>query len=100
MDSLHEARLSSLEKTKIEKPETANMTTLYAARQGALPREGNEELLRRAALNYESGTPQRRAFAEGRRATEYGNRFGRLGGKSRRRNKKGKKKTSKRRRRN
>jgi hypothetical protein len=96
MDSLNEARLSSLKKTNTEKPETVNMSTLYAARQGALPRKGNEDLLRRAASNYESGTPQRRAFAEARRSTEYG----RLGGKSRRRNKKGKKKTSKRRRRN
>lgn len=97
MDSLHAARLSSLEKSNkpnTEKPKTANMSTLYAARQGALPRQGNEGLLRRAASNYESGTPQRTAFSEARRATEYG----RLGGKSRRRNKKGKKKTNKKRR--
>ncbi len=96
MDSLNAARLSSLKKSNTEKPETSNMSTLFAARQGALPRKGNEDLLRRAASNYESGTPQRTAFAEARRATEYG----RLGGKSRRRNKKGKKKTSKRRHRN
>ena len=98
MDSLHAARLSSLEKSNkpnTEKPKTANMSTLFAARQGALPRKGNEDLLRRAASNYESGTPQRTAFAEARRSTEYGKR---LGGKSRRRNKKGKKKTNKKRR--
>ena len=61
MDSLNSARLSSLKKSNSEKPETADMSTLYAARQGALPRKGNEDLLRRAALKYESGTPQRTA---------------------------------------
>lgn len=100
MDPLNAARLSSLKKSNTEKPETSNMSTLFAARQGALPREGNEAFLKEAASKYEPGTPQRTAFAEARRNTEYGKRFGRLGGKSRRRNKKGKKKTSKRRHRN
>ena len=102
-DSLHAARLSSLAKSnqpKRENPETADRSTLSAAREGAVSREGNEDLLRRAASKYESGTPQRTAFTKARLNAEFNkNKLGKLGGKSRRRrNKKGKKKTNKRRR--
>lgn len=103
MDSLNAARISSLKKSNTKNPEPqhpATLSTLYAARQGALPIEGNQKFLSEAASNYEPGTPHRTVLADARRATHEGKRFGRLGGKSRRRNKKGKKKTSKRRRRN
>lgn len=76
------------------------MDTLHAARQGALPRQGNEDVLKRAASNLKPGTDQRKIFTEARLNAEFNpNRLGKLGGKSRRRrNKKGKKKTNKRRR--
>lgn len=103
MDSLQAARLSSLAKSnqpKREKPKTANIRTLFAARYGALPREGNEDVLKRAAKSFEPGTDERKIFTEARLNEEFNrDKLGKLGGKSRRRrNKKGKKKTNKRRR--
>ena len=115
MSSLNDARIYSLEQSNTKKPKPqypATLSTLHAARQGALSREGNQERLSEAASNYEPGTPHRTAFADARRYEEFlGDKkisrlldlsrlFRKLGGKSRRRNKKGKKKTSKRRRRN
>ncbi len=113
MSSLNDARIYSLERSNTKNPKPqhpATLSTLYAARQGALPIEGNQERLSEAASNYEPGTIHRGVFADARRVTHEGKRISRLldlsrlfrglGGKSRRRNKKGKKKTSKRRRRN
>jgi len=107
-DSLLAARRSSLEKSnqpKRENPETANMNSLFAARSGAVPTEGNEDLLRRAAKSFEPGTDERDIFKKARLNAQFNiHKLGKLGprilvGKSRRRrNKKGKKKTNKRRR--